>query len=322
MDIPGDRAALPSRHAVPPWVGARQIRAALAPGAAADAIERALRGGLDPAAGIARTVVDVASGTFLLMPAAGPRWVGAKLVTVAGANAERGIPVVQAAYVLFDATTLTPVALLDGTALTNVRTPAVSAVALRHLGAPDASTLVVFGSGAQARGHVEAFAMERPLERVVVVGRDADRAEALAGHARGLGLDARVGTAAAVSEAHVVVCATTSATPLFDGSAVRPGAVVVAVGSYQPHTREVGSDLVARAVVVVEDVAAARREDGVVMLAEGDGVLEPERLVGLADLVHGRVVADPGRPALFTSVGMAWEDLVVAGAVWEAQHPS
>jgi ornithine cyclodeaminase len=214
-----------------------------------------------------------------------------KLVTVGGE------PRIQGVCVVFDAQTLAPVALVDGIALTNVRTPAVSALAVRALAAPDARRLLVFGRGPQAHGHVEAIRAVRPIEHVDMVGRDAADVEEL------------------VAAADVVCCATTAREPLFDGTLVADHVTVVAIGSHEPDAREVDDALVRRATVVVESRGSALREAGDVICAIAAGALDAESLVTLADLVCGRAAVDPGRPRLFKSTGMAWEDAVVASAL-------
>lgn len=281
--------------------------------AAISALRTSLLDGLDPEAGPPRSVVPVEQGQLLLMPAQWGSYAGVKLVTVAPGNAARGLPRIQGAYLLLDGGTLTPLALLDGIALTSVRTAAVSAVAADALAAPDASRVVVFGTGPQARSHIEALRSVRPVEDVVVVGRDVERTRAFAD-----GVGARVGEAADVARADIVACCTTARTPLFDGSLLPATATVVAVGSHEPDAREVDGSTVGRSTVVVEAASAALREAGDVVLAVQEGALDPGALVGLADLVRGRVQLPPGRPRLFKSVGMAWEDLVVAAAHYEA----
>lgn len=281
--------------------------------AAISALRTSLLDGLDPEAGPPRSVVPVEQGQLLLMPAQWGSYAGVKLVTVAPGNAARGLPRIQGAYLLLDGGTLTPLALLDGIALTSVRTAAVSAVAADALAAPDASRVVVFGTGPQARSHIEALRSVRPVEDVVVVGRDVERTRAFAD-----GVGARVGEAADVARADIVACCTTARTPLFDGSLLPATATVVAVGSHEPDAREVDGSTVGRSTVVVEAASAALREAGDVVLAVQEGALDPGALVGLADLVRGRVQLPPRRPRLFKSVGMAWEDLVVAAAHYEA----
>jgi ornithine cyclodeaminase/alanine dehydrogenase-like protein (mu-crystallin family) len=258
---------------------------------AADALEAALAGGLDPDAGPPRTGVAVGEGELLVMPAAAGGVAAVKLVTVGPRE-----PRIQGVCVLFDAGTLAPVALLDGIALTNLRTPAVSALAVRRLAAADASRLVVFGRGPQARAHADAVAAVRPIEHVDLLGRDAPDRDAL------------------VAAADVICCCTTAREPLFDGALVADHACVVAIGSHEPAARETDDALAARATVVVESSASALREAGDVIGAIEAGALEAGELVSLRELVAG--FAPPPGPRMFKSTGMAWEDAVVAAAVY------
>lgn len=299
------------------------MSALITPAAAADALAAALLGGLDPETCPPRSAIEVpGGGELLLMPAASGAYAGVKIAGVAPGNAALGLPRITGSYLLLDRPTLRPLALLDGAALTTLRTPAVSALALRHLlpvGRP--LRLVLFGSGPQAYGHLEAALAVREVARVVVVARDPGGAERLAGHARTLGVTARTGTPEEVAEADLVICCTTARTPLFDGRLVRPGATVVAVGSHEPTARETDTALVRRAAVYVESRAAALREAGDLLVPEAEGAIGPGHITGtLADLVGGRApVGGPQScPQLFKSVGMAWEDLAVAVALFEA----
>jgi ornithine cyclodeaminase len=173
----------------------------------------------------------------------------------------------------------------------------------------------VFGSGPQARSHLAAVRAVRPVDEVVVVGRDEGRARAFVEAAVGEGLTARVGAAADVAGADLVVCATTARTPLFDGALLRPRATVVAVGSHEPDAAEVDAPTVCASTVVVEDRSTALREAGDVIGPVRAGLLDPGSLVGLADVVRGAVPVPSSKPRLFKSVGMAWEDLVLAAGV-------
>ncbi|MCP3757345.1 ornithine cyclodeaminase family protein [Streptomyces sp. TBY4] len=300
----------------------------LTPAAAADALAGALRDGLDPESCPPRSALPVpGGGELLLMPAATGAYAGVKIAGVAPGNPALGLPRITGSYLLLDGPTLRPVALLDGAALTTLRTPAVSALALRHLApAGRPLRLLLFGSGPQAYGHLEAVHAMRQLAEVVVVARagsaaGAEGAEKLAAHARGLGAPARPGAAAEVADADLVICCTTSREPLFDGRLIAPGATVVAVGSHEPDAREVDTALVRRAAVYVESRAAALREAGDLLVPEAEGAIGAGHISGtLADLVAGRM---PGAgaascPQLFKSVGMAWEDLAVAVALFEA----
>jgi ornithine cyclodeaminase/alanine dehydrogenase-like protein (mu-crystallin family) len=274
-----------------PFLAAAEVAERLSATAAIDALEDALLAGLDPEADPPRSALALAGGELLVMPSATAGHAVVKLVTVGGQ------PRIQGVCVVFDATTLTPVALVDGIALTNVRTPAVSALAVRRLAARDARRLLVFGRGPQAHGHVAAIRAVRPIEHVDMVGRDS------------AGVDALVGAA------DIICCATTAREPLFDGSLVADHAMVVAIGSHEPEAREVDDALVRRATVVVESRGSALREAGDVVAAIASGALLVDSLVALADVVCGRVVVDFDRPRLFKSTGMAWEDAVVASAL-------
>ena len=298
-----------------PWIDAAAIDRLMPVADAVDAVENAVRAGLDPAGDPPRTAVATTSGQLLLMPAEIPDGVGIKVTSVAPGNPARGLPRIQAVYVLMDADTLTPVALLDGTALTVLRTAAVSAVAVRRLAEPDAARVVVFGSGPQADGHIRALSAVRPIGEVVVVGRDPHRAADCAGRAEALGLRATTGSAEDVADADIVVCATTARAPLFDGALVRDGACVVAVGSHEPDARELDAELLARATVVVEDSATALREAGDVILAVREGRLRADALVGLADVITSGEIQLSAGPRVFKSVGMSWQDLVVATGI-------
>ncbi len=193
---------------------------------------------------------------------------------------------------LFDGETLAPAALLDGIGLTDLRTSAVSALAVRHLAAREPRRLVVFGTGPQARAHVLALRAIAPIEHVAIAGRDRGRTEALARE-----LDAEPAGPDAVAGADVVCCCTTAREPLFDGDAVAEEAVVVAIGSHEPEAREVDERLAARATVVVESRASALREAGDVIQAIAAGALREDELVTLAALVRGEAARRARPPA-------------------------
>lgn len=285
--------------------------AELGPTAAMRAITDAIAAGLDPSSDPPRTAVPLAAGQFLLMPSETPAAAGVKVVTVAPDNPARGLPRVQAAYLLFDRETLALRAVLDGTALTTLRTPAVSVAAVRsHL--PDrALRVAAIGAGPQAVGHVLAFAALRPLAAATHLVRDPSRTDLEA---------VRLGSAQAdetLGAADVVVCATSARTPLFDSAVIRDDAVVIAVGSHEADARELDGALLGRASVVVEDATTALREAGDVVLAIADGVLDAADLTPMRAVLDGEVNLPHDRPLVFKSVGMAWQDLVVAEAVVE-----
>lgn len=267
---------------------------------------------------VPRVGVSVGAGELLLMPSENASAVGIKVVGVAPGNPGNGLPRIQGVFILMDARTLTPIASMDGTALTNIRTPGLSALAVREIAAPDSKCLVVFGSGPQARGHIAAVCSVRPIESVRIVARDPRGVAVLIGELDATALDARAGTPADVAGADIVVCATTGRTAVFDGSVLAQHACVVAVGSHEPDARELDDIVFRRASrVVVEDRETALREAGDVIQAISAGALDVGSLTDLRSvLAHPRTTDGIG---VFKSVGMAWQDLAIAEAIWSAQ---
>lgn len=298
----------------PPWIGAEELAALLPVGDAVAAVDGALRAGLDPEGDPPRVRVEVQAGELLLMPSAAGGRAGVKIASVAPGNAARGLPRIQGVYLLLDADTLAPVALLDAAPLTALRTSAVSAVAVSHLAPAEAARLLVFGTGPQAWGHVHALRAVRPIAAVDVAARDPAKGRAFADRLAAAGIDARVAGSRAVEEADVVCCCTTAREPLFASERLRPDATVVAIGSHEPGAREVDSQLVARAHVVVEARSAALREAGDLVAEVDRGLIAAADLHPLDALARGEAAPVPGRPRLFKGVGMAWQDLVVAAA--------
>lgn len=297
-----------------PFFDAETIARLVPPERAVAAVEAALRGGLDPAAGVARVSVPLPAGELLLMPAWSAAHAGVKLASIAPGNSALGLPRINAVYVLFDGVTLQPVALLDGSALTTVRTPAVSVAAIRSLLASEPLRVVVFGAGPQGRGHISTLAATTTTSTVDVIVRSPEALDrnAFAAPVRLLQAGSPE-VAEALAAADLVVCATTARVPLFDSALLADRAIVVAIGSHEPGAREVDAAYCRRATVIVEEVATALRECGDVVLAIEEGALSPDRLVPMRDVVRGTVIATG--PVLFKGSGMAWQDLVIAEAV-------
>jgi ornithine cyclodeaminase len=264
-----------------------------------------------------RSHLETGAGTLLVMPAFGGPGVGVKLVTLTPANPERGLAFIHAMYVVFDPETQAPRAVLDGAALTALRTAAVSGLATRFLAREDSTRLVLYGAGVQARSHLEAMRAVRPIDEVVVVSPGRERAEALAASAVEAGIRGLVGEPGAEREADIVCTCTTSSTPVVAGASLPAGVHVNAVGAYTTAMRELDAAAVRRARVVVEtrDVAAAEAGDLALAIAEG-AVSEDVVVADLAEVVRGaRVRTSDEDVTLFKSVGVAFEDLIVARAV-------
>jgi ornithine cyclodeaminase len=262
-------------------------------------------------------------GTLLLMPAwTGPAardgFVGVKIVSVFPENGRRNMPSVLGTYLLLDGETGEPRAALDGTRLTVWRTAAASALAARHLARPDASRMVMVGSGALAPFLIRAHASQRPIRDVALWNRNAGKAEALAAElwAEGLPVRAVTDLETAVREADLVSCATLSREPLVRGAWLKPGAHLDLVGAFNLSMREADDEALRRAEVYV-DTPAARHEGGDVALALKGGAIPEDHVRGdLFGLCRSPVRRDPEAVTLFKSVGTALEDLAAAMLVW------
>jgi ornithine cyclodeaminase len=285
-----------------------------------DAVEEAYR---DVAAGRDRSPlrshVQLDAGDLLLMPGVRAGGVGAsvKLVTIVPGNAERGLPTLHAVVAWFDAATGQPVALLDGPAITAMRTGAASGVATRLLARTDAGTLAIIGAGAQAAWQVRAVLAARPITRVLVYARDAAARTAFAlriQESTGVATEAADSAREAVEAADIVCCATTSVEPVFEADWVRPGTHVNGIGAFRLDMVELPPALFGRAELAAVDARdAARAEAGDVMAAVTSGSVAEEDLVEIGTIERDWVDRRPdGAITVFKSVGLAIQDVAAA----------
>ncbi|MDR5694233.1 MAG: ornithine cyclodeaminase family protein [Armatimonadota bacterium] len=265
-------------------------------------------------------------GIALYMPAylEGAPALGMKAVSVFPRNPEQGFPTIHAVVLLQDVSTGRPLALLEGAYLTALRTGAISGLATDLMARKDARVVALFGAGAQARTQLEAVATVRSIQEVRIVSRRPERtrlfAQEMAQQAFLTGVDVRVAYSPhdAVEGADIIITATTSPLPLFDGKMVKPGAHINAIGAFTPTTREVDSFLVKRARVVVDSRSGCLAEAGDLLIPIQEGVITAEHIVGeLGEValgkIRGREHAD--EITLFKSVGNAAFDVAVAMAV-------
>jgi len=253
-----------------------------------------------------RTILGIPghSAFYGVMPVADETMLGAKLVTVY----PHSTPTHKAVIQLFDARTGTPLALLDGRLITEMRTAAVTAVATQLLASPTAHTLAILGSGVQARAHVAALRLVRTFDEVRVWSRDATHARQFAEE-----VGARVTSAEeAVRGADVVVTVTHSPTPVLEGKWLSDHVHVNAVGAVGRTTREVDDAVMAGATVIVDSRAAAEQEAGDILLPGATIYAE------LGELIAGTRPAAPDGRTIFKSLGLAVEDLAAARLVYEA----
>jgi ornithine cyclodeaminase/alanine dehydrogenase-like protein (mu-crystallin family) len=271
-----------------------------------------------------RMPIHTAAGVTLFMPAyikdAEGGQLGQKIVSVYLGNRQKGLPVIHAIVTVVDASTGQPVALLDGTYLTRLRTGAVSGLATALLARPDASVLTIIGAGGQAECQIEAVCAVRPITQVNILSRSAS-AEHLAARLAAQDVTRRYravndAAEAAIREADVIVTSTGSTEPLFPGEWVKDDAHVNAIGAYRPDMREVDARLLQRADVYVDEHDAMLAEAGDLLQADAEGAWRLSAVRGqLSDIVLGNVTPDRNRLTFFKSCGLAVEDIAAATAV-------
>ena len=252
-----------------------------------------------------------------------PECFGIKLVSLFPGNVKSGLSSHAGLMVLFEAKHGTPLALLDAGHLTAVRTAAASAVATRVLARPDAGCLAILGTGEQAHMHGSAMQAVRPLERVVVWGRDREKAAALAEKfCDELGIDTSVATttAAAVAEADIVCSTTAARLPILRGKDLPPGCHINAVGGSVAEKREVDLDTVVRSRYFVDYRESAINQAGDLIHAISENKITASHILGeigevLEGQCDGRMDADD--ITLYRSLGVAAQDLAAAHYVYE-----
>jgi ornithine cyclodeaminase/alanine dehydrogenase-like protein (mu-crystallin family) len=260
--------------------------------------------------------------TALVMPAYLPRAgrIGVKLISLCEDNPAKGLPLAQAVTVVMDAENGTPLAVLDASYLTALRTGAASGIATDILARRDARVAAIFGAGVQGRTQLEAVAAVRAIRKAFVFDIDP---RAAAEFARDMGARLKLdvvpaSSSEALREADIVSTATTSATPVFSDGDLKPGVHINAIGSYKPHVREIPGETVRRARVFVDQLRACLEEAGDLIIPLRQGLFGENHVraeIGevLAGLKPGRGSDD--EVTLFKSVGNAVLDLAVATLV-------
>jgi ornithine cyclodeaminase/alanine dehydrogenase-like protein (mu-crystallin family) len=250
--------------------------------------------------------VEPPGGFFFMMPAFS-EGLGVKIVTFYPANAERGIPTHMATIFLVDPETGTPLAIMDGRLITEMRTAAVSAVATKLLAPADAKVLAILGSGVQARSHVQALRLVGDFPEIRVWSRTPAHAQELA---KAIGAKA-MSAEAAVRDADIVVTATNSRSPILKGSWLKPGSHVNAIGACRPDWRELDDEAMAN-VVFVDSREGATKESGDVILSQAKIHAE------IGETLAGNVPSRGNETTIFKSLGMAVEDIAAAMLVYRS----
>ena len=262
-----------------------------------------------------------APGLMALMPAY--RWgansaFGLKAICVFPDNPSRGKDAHQGSVMLFSGETGELLALMNASAITALRTAAVSGVATRVLAREDAAELTIVGSGVQARAHVEAMSCVRPIRRVRIASRNPLHARQLADDLRekfSFVIEPVDKVEEALKGADLVVTATTAREPVIKRHWLSPGAHINAIGTYSPDSREIDGATMAAARVFVDLRESAFREAGDYLLAVKEGLIGPDSIAAeigevLIGTREGR--SAPDQITLFKSLGLAIEDLACA----------
>jgi thiomorpholine-carboxylate dehydrogenase len=292
----------------PPFLNEEQVREHLQMAELIPAMEKAL---IAFSAGKVtqpvRSVINVdPPGGFLgLMPAHTADGLGLKAVTFYPSNVECGIPTHMATIFLVDPQTGTPLAIMDGRLITEMRTAAASAVATKLLALPNAKILAILGSGVQAHSHVEALRLVRRFEEIRVWSPTNEHAEQFA---KEIGATA-TSAEQAVRGADVVVTATSSKIPVLKGAWLKPGCHVNAIGACRPDWRELDDEAMSN-VVFVDSREGALKESGDVILSDAKIYAE------LGEALAGKVPSRASETTIFKSLGMAVEDIAAAMLVY------
>jgi thiomorpholine-carboxylate dehydrogenase len=249
--------------------------------------------------------IDPPGGFLGLMPALTPDGLGLKAVTFYPSNIERGIATHMATIFLVDPQTGTPLAIMDGRLITEMRTAAVSAAATKLLASPDAKVLAILGSGVQARSHVEALRIVRAFEEIRVWSPTKEHADQFASEISATAMSAEK----AVRGADVVVTVTNSKEPVLQGSWLKPGCHVNAVGACRPDWRELDDEVMSN-VILVDSREAALKESGDVILSGAKIYAE------LGEALTGKITTRTNETTIFKSLGMAVEDITAATLVY------
>jgi ornithine cyclodeaminase/alanine dehydrogenase-like protein (mu-crystallin family) len=260
-------------------------------------------------------------GVMALMPTfrgAGMPLFGLKAICVFPGNAAIGKDAHQGAVILFDGTTGELRAIVDASAITAIRTAAVSALATKALAPADASTLAIIGAGVQARTHLEAIACVRKLGRVRVTASRKENAEAFAREMQAqfpCDIGAADSSEAAIRDAQIIVTATTSRDPVVRREWLAAGAHINAVGTFSPKARELDTATMVAGSLFVDRRESAFNEAGDYLIAAAEGAIGPESIQ--AELGEVLIGKHPGRTSqdeitIFKSLGLAMEDLAAA----------
>lgn len=270
-----------------------------------------------------RLTMEAKNGVEMLMPAylMDSGSLGVKILSIYHGNHQHGLPALIALVLVLDVETGVPVAMMDGTLITALRTGAGSGLATELLARKDASVVAVFGAGAQARTQLEAVRAVRPIQEVRIISRTRESAQRFAAEIQDVVVQVMDDRAEAVRGADIIVAASTSSTPVFDGNNVDPGTHINGIGAYTPEMQEIDAALVQRAKIVVGSREAALKEAGDLVIPIQQGLISASNIYAeLGEIVNGDKVGrtSDNEITFYKSVGNAAQDVATAELVVRA----
>ena len=247
---------------------------------------------------------------------------GIKIISYFRDNPQQGLPPILATISLYSAETGRLEVLMDGVYITAIRTACASAMATKALARPGPAVLGILGAGTQARTHIQALSRVRPVERVLIWSPSNLNAIYVKEELQdelGFPIEPQESAEAVVRGADILTAVTDAVEPILDADWIRPGIHINAVGSHRPDAREMGSDTINRATVIVDSLDAINSECGDILLAVKEGAIAPDHVRGeIGEVLAG---AKPGRTSddeitLYKSVGIAAQDVAAASLVY------
>ncbi|NQV17944.1 MAG: ornithine cyclodeaminase [Armatimonadetes bacterium] len=262
------------------------------------------------------------NGSVLLMPVYAPKMkrVGLKFLSIFNDNPSKGLPAIQALVFLMNAENGKPLALMDGSYLTALRTGAASGAATDLLARKDSKVVAIFGAGVQGRTQLEAICTIRPIEKAFIFDLNSERAQEYADEmSKKLSINVIIASSdKALKQADVICTATNSKVPVFDNENLKPRAHINAIGAYQPTDREIPAETIIRSKLFVDHLKSCLVEAGDILIPIKENLIKEDHILGeIGDVISGTKIGRTSEDdiTLFKSVGNAIQDLVAADEV-------
>lgn len=264
------------------------------------------------------------NASALIMPAyiLGSPYYSVKTVSINYSNPEKGLPLIQGVIHVFDASKGQLLATLDGESITAIRTAAASGLATDLLAKQDANVCAIFGTGVQAKAHVEAMLAVRKIQKYIIISRTQESAQQFIDSQKS-DVDFELGTNESISEADIICTTTPSENSLFEHDFVKRGCHINVVGSHQPEFREVPTETIVNSKVVVDQLEACKNEAGDLLIPIKEGNWDFGRLYGeLGQIASGEILGreSDDEITLFKSVGIAIQDLALVNLIMEKSN--